>query len=392
MTAARASVITRPEGSGQVIGLTSAAAWRNRGRRMASGCTADTGSTGRRSWSTRAHPAGHLLLEMMAGSGCRQAARSPVGMPDPWTFASLAPPGVRSWRGLWPLEGTWTGMSLSRRIAMLFRAKANKALDRAEDPREMLDYSYERQLELLQQVRRGLADVATSRRRVELQLAQLQQSAAKLQGQAQQALAAGREDLAREALTRRAAVASQIGDLEGQKASLQAEQDKLTVAAQRLQAKVQAFRTRKETIKAAYTAAEAETRVREAVTGISEEMGDVGLAVQRAQDKTEQLQARAGALDELLASGALEDATVPGGRDDLQSQLDALTAGHDVDDELARMKAQLPARLPRRPSRPPNGVSRSAAAGMAGHIVAWRVASAAATPLRNSGAVRSCST
>jgi phage shock protein A len=102
---------------------------------------------------------------------------------------------------------------------------------------------------------------------------------------------------------------------------------------------VEAFRTRKETIKSAYTAAEAETRVREAVTGISEEMGDVGMAIQRAQDKTEQMQARAGALGELLASGALEDATLPGGRDDLQSQLDALTAGHDVDHELARMKA-----------------------------------------------------
>lgn len=239
-----------------------------------------------------------------------------------------------------------TGMSLMRRLVMLFRAKANKALDRAEDPRETLDYSYERQLELLQQVRRGLADVATSRRRIELQLTQLQQSAAKLQGQAQQALAAGREDLAREALTRRAAVTSQMGDLQAQQASLQAEQDKLTVASQRLQAQVEAFRTRKETLKAAYTAADAETRIREAVTGISEEMGDVGLAVQRAQDKTEQMQARAGALDELLASGALEDATVPGGRDEIQSQLDALTAGHDVDDELARMKAQLPASAP----------------------------------------------
>jgi phage shock protein A len=234
-------------------------------------------------------------------------------------------------------------VSLMRRLVALFRAKANKALDRAEDPREMLDYSYERQLELLQQVRRGVADVATSRKRVELQLVQLQQSSAKLQGQARQALAAGREDLAREALTRQAAVTSQIGDLQGQEASLQAEEEKLTAASQRLQAKVEAFRTRKETIKATYTAAAAETSIREAVTGISEEMGDVGLAIQRAQDKTEQMQARAGALDELLASGALEDATVPGGRDEIQSQLDALTAGHDVDDELARMKAQLPA-------------------------------------------------
>jgi phage shock protein A len=231
---------------------------------------------------------------------------------------------------------------------MLFRTKANKVLDRAEDPREVLDYSYEQQLEMVQKVRRGLADVATSRKRVELQVTQLQLSAGKLQDQAQQALAAGSEDLARAALTRRAAVTSQISDLQGQQASLQAEEEKITLAAQRLEAKVDAFRTRRETIKATYTAAEAETRVGEAVSGISEEMGDIGTAMQRAQDKTEQLQARAGALDELLASGALQDATVPGGRDEVQSQLDALTAGHDVEGELTRMKAQLPA-----PATPP---------------------------------------
>ena len=141
-------------------------------------------------------------------------------------------------------------MSISRRIATLFRVKANKALDRAEDPREVLDYSYEQQLEMVQKVRRGVADVATSRKRVELQLTQLQLSAGKLQGQAQQALGAGREDLARAALIRRAAVTSQISDLQGQQASLQAEEDKLALAAQRLEAKVGAFRTRKETIKA----------------------------------------------------------------------------------------------------------------------------------------------
>src|SRR5580698_7964073 len=234
-------------------------------------------------------------------------------------------------------------MSIGRRIATLFRAKANKALDRAEDPREILDYSYQQQLEMMQKVRRGVADVATSRKRVQLQVTQLQLSAGKLQDQAQQALAVGREDLAREALIRRAAVISQISDLQDQQASLQAEEDKLTLASHRLAAKVDAFRSRKETIKAAYTAAEAQTRIGEAVSGISEEMGDIGMAVQRAQDKTAQMQARAGAIDELMASGALQDATVPGGRDDVQSQLDALTAGHDVDDELTRMKAQLPA-------------------------------------------------
>jgi len=221
--------------------------------------------------------------------------------------------------------------------------KANKALDRAEDPREVLDYSYTQQLEMLQKVRRGVADVATSRKRVELQLDQLQQSAGKLQSQAQQALATGHEDLAREALGRRSAVLSQVPDLEGLQASLQAEEEKLTAATQRLQAKVDAFRTRKETIKASYTAAEAETHINEAVTGISEEMGDVGMAMQRAEDKTAQMQARAGALDELIASGALEDATRAAGRDDIQALLDAGTAGSEVDRELNRMKALLPA-------------------------------------------------
>ncbi|MET7766743.1 PspA/IM30 family protein [Streptomyces sp. NPDC005355] len=231
---------------------------------------------------------------------------------------------------------------IAHRIAALFQVKANKALDRAEDPREVLDYSYEQQLEMLQKVRRGVADVATSRKRVELQVNQLQQSEGKLQDQAQQALAAGREDLAREALTRRTAVASQITDLQGQQASLQEQEEKLTLASQRLQAKVDSFRTRKETIKATYTAAEAQTRITEAVTGIGEEMGDVGMAMQRAQDKTEQMQARAGALDELLASGALEDATLPGGRDDIQAELESATADQGVEAELARMKAQLP--------------------------------------------------
>ncbi|MEU0217198.1 PspA/IM30 family protein [Streptomyces sp. NPDC006265] len=233
--------------------------------------------------------------------------------------------------------------SIAHRIATLFRTKANKALDKAEDPREVLDYSYAQQQEMLQKVRRGVADVATSRKRIDLQINQLRQSRGKLEGQAQQALGAGREDLAREALSRRTAVASQLTDLQTQQATLQAEEEKLTLASQRLQAKVETFRTSKETVKARYTAAEAQTHITEAVTGIGEEMGDVGMAMQRAEDKTEQLQARAGALDELLASGALEDATLPAGRDDIQAELEGVTAGQDVDKELARMKAQLPA-------------------------------------------------
>ncbi|MEU4211387.1 PspA/IM30 family protein [Streptomyces sp. NPDC026206] len=227
-----------------------------------------------------------------------------------------------------------------KRMGMIFRAKANKALDRAEDPRETLDYSYQKQLELLQKVRRGVADVATSRKRLELQLNQLQTQSTKLEEQGRKALALGREDLAREALTRRAALQQQVSDLETQHQTLQGEEEKLTLASQRLQAKVDAFRTKKETIKATYTAAQAQTRIGEAFSGISEEMGDVGMAIQRAEDKTAQLQARAGAIDELLASGALDDPTGTA-KDDITAELDRLSSGSDVELELQRMKAEL---------------------------------------------------
>jgi len=230
-------------------------------------------------------------------------------------------------------------MSIMKRMGLIFRSKANTALDRAEDPRETLDYSYQKQLEMLQKVRRGVADVATSRKRVELQVNQLTQQSEKLQGQAQQALSAGREDLAREALTRRSGLQAQIGDMQAQHAQLQGEEEKLTLAAQRLNAKVESFRTRKETIKATYTAAEAQTKVSEAFSGISEEMGDVGLAVQRAEDKTAQMQARAGAIDELIASGALDDAPSINRGDDISRELDAMSSDSDVESELAALKA-----------------------------------------------------
>ena len=226
------------------------------------------------------------------------------------------------------------------RLKLIFSAKADKALNKMEDPRETLDYSYQRQLELLQKVRRGVADVATSRKRVELQANQLDAEMKKLTLQAQRALEMNREDLAREALTRKSALATQLDDLMTQHAQLQAEEEKLVRASNRLQAKVDAFRTRKETIKATYSAAEAQTRINEAFTGISEEMGDVGLAIQRAEDKTAQMQARAGAIDELLTSGALKDPT-HSYKNDITHELNSLTSSSQVENELAALKASM---------------------------------------------------
>jgi phage shock protein A len=235
-------------------------------------------------------------------------------------------------------------MGMWQRFSMLFKAKASKTLDKMEDPRETLDYSYQRQTEMLQKVKRGLLDVATSRKRLEMQGEQLQAKASKLHEQAKKAMQLGQEDLAREALTRRAAIEPELEALKAQHASLQAEEAKLTEASRRLTAHLDALRTRKETIKAQYTAAEAQTKVGEALSGLSEEMGDIGLTVQRAEDKTATLSARAGAIDELLASGALDDLSAPGDR--IEAELGRHIAASEVDAELARLKAELPAGEP----------------------------------------------
>ncbi|HWE63792.1 MAG TPA: PspA/IM30 family protein [Chloroflexota bacterium] len=229
--------------------------------------------------------------------------------------------------------------SVLGRISTIFKAKMNATLDAAENPNETLDLSYEQQVEQLQKVRRGIADVVTAKSRLELQLSHIQQDSAKFDAQARQALSANREDLARLALSRKADLGQQVQSLQAQVETLQGQQEQLQVGEQRLAAKIESFRTRKETIKAQYTAAQAQVRIGEAASGLSEEMADVNAAVQRAQDKTEAMQARANAIGELTAAGTLPDVLTGG--DDLQTQLDQISVGSSVDAELAAMKAQL---------------------------------------------------
>jgi phage shock protein A len=229
---------------------------------------------------------------------------------------------------------------LMSRAATVIKAKFSKLLDRAEDPSETLDYSYEQQLQLLQNVKRGVADVVTSKKRLQLQTSQLEQSIVKLETQAREALAAGREDLARAALERKTLVQQQLQGLDQQVAQLEGQQEKLVASEKQLSAKIEAFRSQKEVIKAQYSAAEAQVRIGEAATGIGEQMADTGLAIQRAQDKTEQMQARASAVEELVEAGTLEDFT-SGGQTELDRELAQISASHQVDSELEKLKAEV---------------------------------------------------
>jgi phage shock protein A len=231
-------------------------------------------------------------------------------------------------------------MSLFQRARDILQAKANKALDAAEKPDEMLDLSYEQMLDQITQVKRGLVALTGSRKQIELQEQQLQHTVDHLTGQAKAALAQGREDLAREALSRKAAAQSQIEALEPQRQQLAEEQEKLEKTLASLQQRVNTFRTQKEVLKAQYSAAKAESSIGETAAGVSRSFGDTGADIQRAQDKIATMQARAEAVDVLLQSGVLEDVGGPG-RDEIERELDEAGTNAQVDAELAALKAQI---------------------------------------------------
>jgi phage shock protein A len=229
--------------------------------------------------------------------------------------------------------------SLWQRFRAIFGAKVSRALDRAENPSETLDYSYEQQLTLLQNVKRGIADVVTAKKRLQMQQTMLEQSVVKLETQARQALAGGREDLARQALERKSGVQQQLQGLDGQVQQLAEQQEKLVANEGELSARIESFRSQKEVMKAQYSAAEAQVRIGEASTGIGGKMADAGAAIERARAKTEEMQARAGAMDELIASGTLEDFTSD--KTQLDRELAQMSSQSQVDSDLERLKAEV---------------------------------------------------
>ena len=231
---------------------------------------------------------------------------------------------------------------LGGRMSTVIKSKISRLLDKSEDPGETLDYGYQKQVELLQNVKKGIADVVTSKKRLQMQSSKLEQQVVKLDTQARQALSQGREDLARAALERKTVTQTELQSLDSQITELENQQEQLTANEKKLRTKIETFRTKKEVIKAQYSAAEAQVKISEAANGVGEEMADLGLAIQRAEDKTEQMKARAGAVEELEAAGTFEDlGQLGGGQDDIDRELASLGAGSQVDDELSKMKAEL---------------------------------------------------
>jgi len=235
-------------------------------------------------------------------------------------------------------------MSILGRMADILQGKTHKLLSALEDPNETLDLSYEKMITGLQDTKRHLADVVTEQKALERQLSAVQQEISKAEGNARLALQASREDLAKVALGQKQDALTRQETLQQAHTAISAQADKLISYQKKLEVRIEQFRTQKEVMKSTYSAAQAQVKVTESLSGVGKNLNNVGDALRRAEDKVAGMQARADAMDGLLESGVLNDPldkTSP-----LEKELAGLRANSAVDDELAKLKAELAAGKP----------------------------------------------
>jgi phage shock protein A len=229
-------------------------------------------------------------------------------------------------------------MSLWTRLRLLLNTEVSSALDRAEDPRQVLDYAYNQQQELLITLRRGLVDVATAKQQLEQQAHRLEARIPQLDDQAHRAVTAGRDDLARVAIERKWLALNEVEGLTKQIAEVEADKQRLATQERTLQVRVEQFRTHRQVVSARYSAAEAEVRTKESLAGMSGELAELGMAVGRAEEKAERLQARAKAIDSLVDLGSFPSM---GGGDFVEAELLRITVAKEIDEELDRIKSDV---------------------------------------------------
>lgn len=223
-------------------------------------------------------------------------------------------------------------MGIGKRIAQIFRSRRFDG-DDVEKLKDKLDETYRDQTALLQRVRRSVADVATSRKRIELQLAALNQQGAQLDDQARQLVAAGDDAGARTTLTRKVTLEKTAAELQTRHADLKAEEVKLQDSAAKMEQEIEDFRARKDTLAARHTAAAAQSEMDSATRGINSSVSDVGQAMDSAERHTRELEAKADAVDELVAEGIISK---PGETpsDAVSRNFDAALDGPEVERQL----------------------------------------------------------
>ncbi len=231
-------------------------------------------------------------------------------------------------------------MGIVNRLGTVIVSKLSKIVEGMEDPREILDYSYEEQLTMLKAVKRGIVDVSASKQSLMSQRTKLNNKVDQLEVQAKNAVKIERDDLATTALEKKEVLKLQVVDLDIGIEQLQREEDALIKTEQDIETKLELFKSKKEVLKAQYSAAESLSKVNESVAGISGNMTDIGSSVERIQDKTDEMRSKATAIEDLMEKGVLSN-VVGETRDKIDVELNKVQIESNVRDELVRLKGEV---------------------------------------------------
>lgn len=233
-------------------------------------------------------------------------------------------------------------MSILSRFKAIFQAQADAVADQMEDPKASLDFSLTKLEENRRQLARSLIEVSAAKQRLENQRDQLAAAAAKYEEQARASVQAERDEMARIVLERKQIAETRQAEVESNVAKLEQQVNTLKQSQSNLDRKIVLFRSKKEELKAIYDSSRAQLRVQEAVSGVSEDLADVGNTIQRAEARIQEMQSRADAIDSLVAEGVLADVLEPG-VDEIDRELARLGRSQAIEAELARMKGEVTA-------------------------------------------------
>lgn len=231
-------------------------------------------------------------------------------------------------------------MGIVNRLGTVIVSKLSKIVEGMEDPREILDYSYEEQLTMLKAVKRGIVEVSASKQSLITQRGKLSSKVEQLEVQAKNAVKIERDDLATAALEKKEVLKLQVVDLDTGIEQLQREEDALIKTEQDIETKLELFKSKKEVLKAQYSAAESLSKINESVAGISGNMTDIGSSVERIQDKTDTMRSKATAIEDLMEKGVLSN-VIGETRDKIDVELNKVQIQSNVKDELARLKGEI---------------------------------------------------
>jgi phage shock protein A len=226
-------------------------------------------------------------------------------------------------------------MAILDRIALVIRSNLNALINQAEDPEKMLDQILIDMRQQLQEAKREVAAAIADERRLAAQLEAARAQVNEWDRRSVLAVERGEDDLAREALRRKAEQQQLAAGYQSQWEAQQASTTNLKQALRALSEKTDEASRKKNLLVARQKRAEAQKHIHEVMTGLSDTSAFE--AFDRMAARVDQIEAQAEATVEL--SRELSGETT-------EQRFKALEGAVDVEQELQALKARVRRELP----------------------------------------------